>query len=409
MANDRLTARAEHVRRIYTGDNLAVMQGMDSESVDLIYLDPPFNSNRDYAAPITLRESEYAGQIAEFVDTWEYTDSDAEWRFVIAREEPAVDAVIEAAAQSHSYRMGGYLCMMAARILEMRRIMRPTASIYLHCDPAASHYLKAIMDAVFGQKRFRNEIVWQRTASGKSSQHAPKQYGRNSDSILFYTKSDQYELAPFGEMDDGEMARKFPKIADDGRRYALRGLYRGRTLGERPNLCYEWRGFRNRTAAGWALSKPRMDEEYQKGNVVIRADGKLERRQYAEDSKGAHLPNLWTDIPPITSAGENVGYPTQKPLALLERIIKASSKPGDVVLDPFAGCATACVAAERLDRQWIGIDVSDMAAKLVLERLQRECNDGGLPAYSERGITFHPNDVERIEILGQARRRIGVI
>ena len=340
----------ELTRQIYTGDNLRVMQGMDAASVDLIYLDPPFNSSRDYAAPITLRESEYAGQVARFRDTWEYTDEDAEWRFSIAREEPAVDAVIESATLAHSFRMGGYLCMMAARLMEMRRLMKPTASIYLHCDPTASHYLKAVMDALFGKANFRNEIVWGYPPLGKAPN---KNFPRKHDVILFYARGKRARFNGQFREPTSEIISQFRKDDGDGRLY--------RTLGGR---------------------------------------GKY----YLDEYKGSPYPSWWTDIP---AAGhikrkERVGYPTQKPLALLERIIEASSNPGDVVLDPFAGCATACVAAERLGRQWIGIDVSDMAAKLVIERLQREYNAGALPAFGAGGV-FHPDLVERIAVSGRAK------
>ena len=327
------------IRRIYTGDNLAVMQGLDDASIDLIYLDPPFNSNRDYAAPVTLRESEHKGQVAKFRDTWEYTDSDAEWLFVIEREEPAVHALISAAMKGHSFRMGGYLCMMAARLLEMRRLMKPTASIYLHCDPTASHYLKTIMDAIFGRAQFRNEVVWAYTGPGNAKRHFPRKH----DIILFYAKS---AAAAFNRDD-------------------VRVPYVKRETGKTSGIF--------------------------KKSATLSLDGKV-------------VEDWWADCTTVARIkGERVGYPTQKPLKLLERIIKASSNPGDIVLDPFAGCATACVAAERLDRQWIGIDVSDMAAKLVIERLQREYNAMNLPAYSERGSTFHPDDVERIQISGRAK------
>ena len=335
------------IRRIYTGDNLAVMQGMDAASVDLIYLDPPFNSNRDYAAPVTLRESDYEGQIAEFRDTWEYTDEDAEWRWVIAREEPAVDAVIEAAARAHSFRMGGYLCMMAARILEMRRLMKPSATVYLHCDPTASHYLKAMMDAVFGKAQFRNEIVWGYPASPSA---AKRDFPRKHDIILRYSRTNEWTFN-----------------ADSVR------------------IPYA------------ESSKERIKYAANASKVMIGQEIKLQ-------DGGKIPPSAWLDIQQTYRyRKERVGYPTQKPLALLERIIKASSNPGDLVLDPFAGCATACVAAERLGRQWMGIDVSDMAAKLVIERLEREYNAGGLPAFSEAGNPFHPDMVERIAIRGRAR------
>ncbi len=335
------------IRRIYTGDNLAVMQGMDAASVDLIYLDPPFNSNRDYAAPVTLRESDYEGQIAEFRDTWEYTDKDAEWRWVIAREEPAVDAVIEAAARAHSFRMGGYLCMMAARILEMRRLMKPSATVYLHCDPTASHYLKAMMDAVFGKAQFRNEIVWGYPASPSA---AKRDFPRKHDIILRYSRTNEWTFN-----------------ADSVR------------------IPYA------------ESSKERIKYAANASKVMIGQEIKLQ-------GGGKIPPSAWLDIQQTYRyRKERVGYPTQKPLALLERIIKASSNPGDLVLDPFAGCATACVAAERLGRQWIGIDVSDMASKLVIERLEREYNAGGLPAFSEAGNPFHPDMVERIAIRGRAK------
>ena len=335
------------IRRIYTGDNLAVMQRLDDASVDLIYLDPPFNSNRDYAAPVTLRASEHEGQVAKFRDTWEYTDSDAEWLFVIEREEPAVHALIAAAMKGHSFRMGGYLCMMAARLLEMRRLMKPTASIYLHCDPTASHYLKLVMDAIFGQKQFRNEIVWGYPASPSPTK---RDFPRKHDVILRYSKSQEWIFnADAVRVEYAESSKNRVKYA--------------------------------------ANASTVMDGS----KIKLQPGGKLP-------------PTVWIDIQQTYRYRlEKVGYPTQKPLKLLERIIAASSNPGDVVLDPFAGCATACVAAERLDRQWIGIDVSDMAAKLVIERLQREYNAMNLPAYSELGATFHPDDVERIQISGRAK------
>ena len=361
------------IRRIYTGDNLAVMQRLDDASVDLIYLDPPFNSNRDYAAPVTLRASEHEGQVAKFRDTWEYTDSDAEWLFVIEREEPAVHALIAAAMKGHSFRMGGYLCMMAARLLEMRRLMKPAASIYLHCDPTASHYLKTIMDAIFGRTQFRNEIVW----GYNKWTNAAKAFQQSHDVILAYA------------LTDGHTFNKEYRTTERKQFAVDRG----------------WES--NRVGKSGAKVRQLMVYDWEKANeqIATRPEGYYGRVMDMTDKpQGSALPDWWGDIPYLNSqAKERVGYPTQKPLELLERIIKASSNPGDVVLDPFAGCATACVAAERLDRQWIGIDVSDMAAKLVIERLQREYNAMNLPAYSELGATFHPDDVERIQISGRAK------
>ena len=264
-----------------------------------------------------------------------------------------------------------YLMAMAVRLFEMKRILKRTGSIYLHCDPTASHYLKLVMDSLFGKNLFRNEITWRRHSSvTKGSQHAPKTWGTTTDTILFYSGKNA-KLAPYRDMPESERIEQFPKVGEKGERYYDDSAHIWSTpnMGARPNLCYEWRGFVNPHPSGWRLSKDRLEEEYQKGNIVITRDGKLERRKYERDFKGKQVGNLWPDIP-IASRKERTGYPTQKPLALLHRIIQASSNPGDVVLDPFCGCATACVAAEQLARKWIGIDISPSAEVITKIRLQ---------------------------------------
>ena len=359
-------------RTIFTGDNLPIMRGMDSESIDLIYLDPPFNSNRTYSAPIG---SEAAG--AAFKDSWTLSDVDEAWHGEIADKEPAMYRIIDAAGLSHGAGMKSYLIMMAVRLLEMKRLLKPTGSIYLHCDPTASHYLKTLMDCVFGRDNYRNEIVWQRNdGRGKGSQHNARAWGVNTDTILFYVKSNIVELHPYRDLTTDEIEDKFPREDENGRRYYTGiPIFRSKSMGDRPNLCFEWRGFVNPHPSGWRLSRARLEEEYQKGNVVIRADGKLERRKYLDDYEGAPMDNCWTDIPRLTDGKERTGYPTQKPLALLERIIKASTNPGAMVFDPFCGCATTLVAAEKLGRQWIGIDLSEMAVRLVRARIRRELQE----------------------------------
>ena len=270
-----------------------------------------------------------------------------------------------------------YLMAMAVRLFEMKRILKRTGSIYLHCDPTASHYLKLVMDSLFGKNLFRNEITWRRHSSlTKGSQHAPKTWGTTTDTILFYAGKNA-KLAPYRDMPESERIEQFPKVGEKGERYYDDSAHIWSTpnMGARPNLCYEWRGFVNPHPSGWRLSKDRLEEEYQKGNIVITRDGKLERRKYERDFKGKQVGNLWPDIP-IASGKERTGYPTQKPLALLHRIIQASSNPGDVVLDPFCGCATACVAAEQLARKWIGIDISPSAEVITKIRL-REIVDQG--------------------------------
>ncbi len=293
-------------RTLWTGDNLGIMRGMNSASVDLIYLDPPFNSNRNYSA---LIGSEAAG--AAFKDTWHLSDVDEAWHGEIADREPTLYAIIDAAGCSHGKDMKSYLIMMAVRLIEMRRLLKDTGSIYLHCDPTASHYLKMLMDAVFGHGNFKNEVVWAYRSGGVSK----KWFGRKHDVILFYTGSPK-PVHIFNVQKERSYNRSFKP-------YRFKGV-----------------------------------EEFQ-------------------DSEGkwytmASMRDVW-DINMIgRSAKERLGYPTQKPLALLDRIIKASSNEGDVVFDPFCGCATTCVAAEQLQRNWVGIDLSPLAANLVNSRLLKD-------------------------------------
>ena len=308
-------------KTIFTGDNLPIMRGMNSESVDLIYLDPPFNSKANYAAPIG---SEAAG--AAFKDTWTLSDVDITWLDLIEAKHPALNRVIHAAMTNSDK---SYLIYMAVRLLEMMRILKPTGSIYLHCDPTMSHYLKLVMDAVFGKQNFRNEIVWAYTQGGRSL----KGFARKHDVILRYTKSKDFLFNSDDVRIDYELVSKkssdsFTKIDENGRFY----------------------------------------------KEVFGADKKKKYRYYKDAGK---LPyDWWTDIPQITGRAaawkktERTGYPTQKPLALLDRIIKASSNEGHVVFDPFCGCATTLVAADRLQRDWIGIDISAKAAELVVERIR---------------------------------------
>ena len=356
-------------RTIFSNDNLPVLRGIDTASIDLIYLDPPFNSNRNYAAPVG---SAAAG--AAFKDTWTLSDVDNAWHGEIADREPALYQAIHAAELTHGKGMKSYLIMMAVRLLEMKRVLKKTGCLYLHCDTTASHYLKVTMDSIFGKSNFRSEITWKRaTSTQKGSQHRSLRWGSNADMLLYYAASSSTSLRPERELTETEILKKFKRIDENGQRYYNDSAHIWRTpsMGERPNLCYEWRGFINPHPSGWRLSKERLEEEYQKGNIVIRPDGKLERRKYLKDYKGASYGNIWEDVLP-PAGEERTGYPTQKPVALLARIIKASSNEGDIVLDPFCGCATTCVAAERHQRQWIGIDISPKAVDLVRVRLESE-------------------------------------
>ena len=348
-------------RTLWTGDNLDVMRGMNSASVDLIYLDPPFNSNRDYAAPIG---SEAAG--AAFKDTWTLSDVDLAWHGEIAEKSPPVYSIISAAGEAHGKSMQSYLIMMAVRLLEMHRLLKNMGSIYLHCDSTAGHYLKTLMDAVFGQRNFRSDITWRRT-NAKGLSH--KGYPNNADSLLYYSKGENFSWNRPYRPHDEDYVKKFYRYQDKatGRKYRMSDLTNPNR--DRPNLTYEWNGH----LRVWRWTKERMQAAHDKGIIHYSSTGLASQKRYLDEMKGVPVDTIWDDIKPIQAQSkERVGYPTQKPLALLDRIIKASSNEGDVVLDPFAGCATACVAAERLNRKWVGIDLSPLAAKLVKSRLHKE-------------------------------------
>lgn len=371
-------------RTIFSHDNLPVLRGIDSESIDLIYLDPPFNSNRNYAAPIG---SDAAG--AAFKDTWTLSDVDNAWHGEIADREPALYQAIHAAELTHGKGMKSYLIMMAVRLLEMKRVLKKTGSIYLHCDPTASHYLKTLMDAVFGRKNFRNEVVWQRTNAHNDS----NRFGRVHDIILSYNNGQKAVWNPIYTEHNPEYVEKFYRYRDERGRYRVGDLTAaGVSQGESGQ---SWRGV-DPTNVGrhWSVPKKQAwpedvqpPENYEDLSVQERLDtldtngliywpprGRVPGfKRYLSTSKGRRVHDVITDINPLSGKSkERVGYPTQKPVALLERIIKASSNKEDIVLDPFCGCATTCVAAERLQRHWIGIDISPKAVDLVRVRLEKE-------------------------------------
>ena len=371
-------------KTIWTGDNLDILRGLNSESVDLIYLDPPFNSNRDYAAPVGSRA---AG--AAFKDTWTLSDLDVAWMGLIADEHPAIYRTIEAAGLTHGKGMQSYLCMMAVRLLEMRRVLKDSGSIYLHCDPTASHYLKSLMDAVFGAAQFQNEITWRRTnAKGL----AFKGYPNNADFLLYYSKGDDFNWnRPFRPHDPAYVDKFYRHVEPEtGRRYQLADLVNPNQ--DRPNLTYEFLG----VTRVWRWTKERMQEAYEQGLVVQQRPGSVPRlKRYLDEMQGNTVDTIWDDIRPIQARSpERTGYPTQKPLALLERIIAASSNPGDMVLDPFAGCATACVAAEKLGRRWVGIDLSPKAVELVNLRLRDFMGD----LFHDRLVTARTDIPRRTDI-----------
>ncbi|MDE0147046.1 MAG: DNA methyltransferase [Rhodospirillaceae bacterium] len=353
-------------RTLFHGDNLGFLRAMNSESVDLIATDPPFNKGRDFhATPDSLA----AG--AKFQDRWSWErDVHEDWSDQIRDDYPFLMEAIESARYAHSDGMGAYMCFMAVRLLEMRRLLKPTGSIYLHCDPTASHYLKACMDAIFGWRNFRNEIVWKRTpAKALMTKRLPT----NHDVILSYQRSDQAAwnsdvvFRPYDESNmDEKTASKYRHRDDGGRLYRLDNLINPNR--DRPNLTYEFLG----VTRVWRWTRERMEAAHAEGRVVQTGPGRVPQlKRYLDEQRGRPMGDVWNDVAPINSrADERVGYPTQKPLALYERVIAASSNPGEIVCDPFAGCATTLVAAEKLQRQWVGMDIWESAHRLVTERLR---------------------------------------
>lgn len=374
---------------LYYGDNLGVLrQHIADESVDLIYLDPPFNSNASYNVLFRSPTGEgSAAQIEAFDDTWHWGD-EAETAFQEVRRSGHTDAATMLEAMRSFLGMNdmmAYLAMMAVRLIELHRVLKPTGSLYLHCDPTASHYLKILLDAVFGAKNFHNEIVWKRTSShGNVSAN----YGDVTDSILYYSKSGAPQWnKPYAPLSAENISKKYSMKETDGRRYTTRDL---RNPGYRPNLIYDYKGYKPHPN-GWSISRELMEKYDDEGRLYFpkELDGRIRLKLYLDESQGRAIHNLWDDIPPINSqAQERLGYPTQKPVALLERILNASSNPGDVVLDPFCGCGTTVHAAEKLGRQWIGIDVTHLAIGLIEKRLKDAFPN---VAYRIHGV---PEDIE---------------
>ena len=391
-------------RTMWTGDNLDIMRGMNSESVDLIYLDPPFNSKANYAAPIG---SKAAG--AAFKDTWGLDDVNLAWHGEIKHEQPGLYDLLNTTREIHGDSMMSYLIYMAIRIMEMRRILKHTGSIYLHCDPTASHYLKLLMDCVFGKSNFRNEIAWKRRYGTFSYVHKANKFGVCNDNILFYVKSDSAMFQTQYSFDEPDymayLEKAFRHKDANGRRYQRDNLA---NPAPRPNLMYEYKGYPH-PPNGWAISKEKMEQWDKEGRLDFpkNKNGRIRRKRFLDEVKGRPVQSIWSDIKVISSQSkERIGYPTQKPLALLHRIINASSNKNDIVLDPFCGCATACIAAEQLDRQWAGIDISEKAAELVKERMEREmglfyagAHRTDIPERTDLGKIIRYNDIKNKKYL----------
>jgi site-specific DNA-methyltransferase (adenine-specific) len=358
---------------LFYGDNLDWLGQLPDDAVDLIYLDPPFNSDADYN--VIFREHQGGGsqaQIRAFGDTWQWSDEAAKALDELIAKHGEVGEMVDLLVRKLGHNsLSAYLVMMAIRLVEMHRVLKPTGSTYLHCDITASHYLKIILDTVFGPLRFKNEIIWQRTTAGKPVvTNLPKNY----DTILWYTKSENYTFHPISVKLTEEDIKTFNLDDNDGRgRYNTQPIINPAV---RPNLQYSYEDLRGRIwkspSNGWRFSEKRMRELDEQNRLYFTKTTIREKYYLSERLKvGKQAPNIWADIP-IPSKQERLGYPTQKPVALLERIILASTNPGDIVLDPFCGCGTAVVAAENLGRRWVGIDITHLAVSLMQARIRRD-------------------------------------
>ena len=359
-----------NLNQLYYGDNLDILRThIPDESADLIYIDPPFNSNQAYNVLFSEADgSSSQAQIQAFEDTWRWGETTEQAYHELVGTAPPL--LVETIKSFRGFltetNLMAYLVMMALRLVELHRVLKPTGSFYLHCDPTASHYLKIILDQIFGVENFRNEIVWERTNAHNMK---ARYYSKIHDLLLFYSKSDDYTWnKQYIEYSDAQLSRY--KTDEAGRLYTGRDLTMSTVMESRN---FEWRGARPPSHRSWGASLEQLEKWYAEERILLKKDGipRLDGlKVYLDELPGKQIPSIWNDIPRIgNTSKERLGYPTQKPLALLERIIKTSSNEGDVVLDAFAGCGTTIEAAATLNRQWIGVDITHLAVALLKYRL----------------------------------------
>jgi adenine specific DNA methylase Mod len=392
------------MNRLLFGDNSRWLQDrkiLPDASVDLVYLDPPFNSNAEYN--VLFRESSGEASQAQFhafTDTWSWVDAAQTYNEFVSTS-PNIP-IVEMIRALHSFLrnspMMAYLVMMAPRLVELHRVLKPTGSLYLHCDPTASHYLKVLLDELFGPENFRNEIIWKRSSSHADTKQGMRRCGRIHDVILLYSRSKDATWNPvYTPYDDEYVESMYRFVDEEGRRYREGDLTAARPGGDvsyewrvkrkhggkerwvadlddeyrKPRKAWEYLGVRPYKGRFWAYAKDNMIEMWKEGRIIHRGTGFPQYKRYLDEQPGIPLQDLWLDINPLSgSEKERLGFPTQKPMALIERIIQASSNPGDLVLDPFCGCGTSVHAAQKLDRKWIGIDLTYLAINLIKRRLR---------------------------------------
>ncbi len=389
--------------QLYYGDNLDVLRrDIKDESVDLVYLDPPFNSNRSYSMLFQEKSGdESQAQLEAFEDTWTWSH-DVEATYIDMLNAPSTPNRVKDALEAMRRLLGdndvlAYLVMMTARLIELRRVLKATGSLYLHCDPTASHYLKLLLDAIFGPENFKSEIIWRRYGAHNDA----KGYGSVHDVILFYTKGKIFTFnKQFVPYDLAYIAQRFRYSDPDGRRYREQNLA---SPNPRPNLTYAYTASNGQTYEpprnGWKVTPERMAQLDREGRLhfPLKDKARLAQKNYLDEAKGVAVQDVWVDIPPIGGTSpERLGYQTQKPVSLLARVILTSSMEGDVILDPFCGCGTAVDAAQKLGRRWIGIDVTTLAVDLIDARLRHTYGEEIRESYDILGI---PRDLAGAEAL----------
>ena len=390
------------LNHLYYGDCLDVLKELSAEHpqpfIDLIYIDPPFNSKRNYNVLFeSIDMKDATAQKTAFADTWSnvsYLDTLSQianldkdlWEYLstLSRIRTSDSAV-------------AYLTTMAIRIHYMHKLLKDTGSFYLHCDPTMSHYLKFICDLTFGESNFRNEIYWKRK-HGKAG--PTNRFGTSCDIILFYSKSARFNFIPqYKESNQEYIDKMFRFVDPDGRRFRIDNLA---SPNPRPNLTYDYKGYKP-PKNGWAISLEKMVKWDKEGRLHFprSIDGRIQRKRYLDELKGEEVQSLWDDILPIGSqATERLGYPTQKPEALMERIIKASSNEGDIVADFFCGCGTTIAAAQKLNRKWIGADISHLAIRLIQQRLVGTYGQGVRHQFVIKGF---PRDIASARELAESK------
>ncbi len=392
------------MNKLYYGDNLDVMRKfVRDETVDLCYIDPPFNSKRNYNQIYNNIGTEDRAQAQAFTDTWTWDDHANQCLDEIltnkngVQTQQSIALIIGLDKVLGKGSLFAYIVAMTVRIGEIHRVLKPTGSFYLHCDPTASHYLKLLLDAVFcGRKGiYQSEIVWRRTTAHGNAKQGSKRFEINFDTVFFYTKSDEFTFNTMYEpFSDEQINQQYNKFDLDGRRYRLVTPTAAKGGGD---TSYEFHGVRPPQGRFWAYSKDNLKKFFDEGLLYFSNTGQPYIKYFLDERPGVAVMSFWDDIKPMSpTSKERLGYPTQKPEALLERIITASSKPGDVVLDAFCGCGTTAAVSDRLKRQWIGIDITYQSIALILKRLK---DHGGQAAIDNVEMHGVPKDMESVDAL----------